>query len=240
MQWLDDGIIISLKPLGEHSKRMLVLTQEHGLHAGVVRYSQKKQGVLQPGNRVQVKWQARLAEHIGTWTVELQESVLGYVIGESGALAVLSSACALVEVLFPEREQNPWVYTQMRDLLGSFKEGLYYQQYCHFELMILHAFGVSLDLTKCAATGQVDDLYYVSPKSGRAVSRKAGEPYKDKLLRLPVFLSGQGEQECFHKDIYAGLKLTERFLRRDVFDAQDLMVPSARERLQQNIEQRIV
>ncbi len=100
-----------------------------------------------------------------------------------------------------------------------------------WELALLDELGVGLDLSQCAATGSNDQLIYVSPKSGRAVSASAGEPYKDKLLRLPKFLVGGREGAVSNADIESGLALTGHFLETRVMRPRDMEMPEARHRL---------
>jgi DNA repair protein RecO (recombination protein O) len=97
-----------------------------------------------------------------------------------------------------------------------------------FELAMLAELGFGLDLESCAATGGISDLTYVSPKSGRAVSREAGEPWRDKLMRLPAFLSGDDFAAPSAADLASGFEITGFFLARHFYEPRGLPLPDAR------------
>jgi DNA repair protein RecO (recombination protein O) len=99
-----------------------------------------------------------------------------------------------------------------------------------FELLLLAELGFGLDLAECAATGATGDLAFVSPKSGRAVSRAAAGAYADRLFRLPSFLV-EGGPAAGWNDIFDGLRITGHFLARDVLIERQSEVLAARERL---------
>ncbi|CCQ73581.1 Putative DNA repair protein RecO (Recombination protein O) [Magnetospira sp. QH-2] len=231
MEWTDDGIVISLKRHGESSAIVGVLTKEHGRCAGLLRGATGKRlrGVVQPGNRVRVRWRARLAEHLGTWSLEpTGNAVTAFLLSDPVRLVALGSACALIEACLPEREPHPSIQRALDlwlDLLVS--DGPWAGAYVKWEQGLLAELGFGLDLTSCAATGAVDDLIHVSPKSGRAVSAEAGVPYKDRLLPLPKFLLQEGAAGD-PKQVRDGLTLTGYFLDRHLFHGEGL--PAARRR----------
>jgi DNA repair protein RecO (recombination protein O) len=98
-----------------------------------------------------------------------------------------------------------------------------------FELAMLAELGFGLDLSSCAATGTANDLVYVSPKSARAVSADAGAPYADRMLKLPAFLIGSGQNAAPRaEDIANGFQLTGYFLSRDVYEPRGATIPDSR------------
>ena len=231
MEWSDDGIVLSARRHGETAAILSVLTEAHGRHAGLVRggAGRRQRGTLQQGNLVAVTWRARLEDHLGSYTVELQRSPGALWLDDPGRLAVLASACALVDMTLPEREPCDTVYQGLSRLLEALEEPYWAAAYVEWELYLLGELGFGLDLSECAATGQNDGLAYVSPKSGRAVSLSAGEPYRDKLLPLPGFLRGEGEPNP--ADVADGLKLTGYFLDRHLLAPHRRRLPDPRDRL---------
>ena len=230
MEWQDDGIILSVRKHGESSAIVSILTRAHGRHAGLIRGGAGKRmsGILQPGNRVQATWRARLADHLGAYTLEPAGAFAAAALGDAARLSALTSACALIEAALPEREPHPAILEGLEVLLGCIDDDTVWPVvYVKWELGLLQELGFGLDLTACAATGDTDDLTYVSPKSGRAVSTAAAAPYKERLLPLPAFLADGGAEA----DIAAGLKLTGYFLENHVFHSRDTDLPAARKRL---------
>jgi DNA repair protein RecO (recombination protein O) len=234
MQWSDEGIVLSGRRHGEHGLVAQILTRAHGRHAGLVRGGQgpKLRTVYQAGNRLAVTWRARLAEHLGLLSGELLHGHAARFMSDPARLACLVAACAMAEAALPERELHPRAYDGLCVLLDALDNDTGWAVgYVEWELTLLAELGFGLDLTRCAATGETDALIFVSPKSGQAVSARAGEPYRDRLLRLPGFLlperSGEAPQP---QDVIDGLVLTGYFLEHRVFDAHDRKVPLARSR----------
>jgi DNA repair protein RecO (recombination protein O) len=232
MDWVDEGIFLSAKPLGETSAVAELLTLEHGRHLGLVRggRSRRIRPVLQPGNLIRVTWRARLAEHLGGFNVEMMEAHGARVLDDAAALAAIGTLAGLIKLL-PERDPHPELYATTLHVLRSFAEGdVWPVLFVHWEFQLLQELGFGLDLSECAATGLTDELVYVSPRSGKAVSRAAGEPYDDKLLALPAFLLDE-TAPIADTDIAAGFALTGYFLQRDVLEPHGLKLPQARDRL---------
>ncbi len=193
MDWTEDGIVLAARKHGEASAVVQLFTRGHGRHAGLVRggAGSKARGVYQAGNLVAARWRARLAEHLGSFTCELVRSHAAAILDDPLRLAGLASACAVAEATLPERHPYPELYDAFAAMIGALaNDPAWSAVYVHWELTLLGELGFGLDLGRCAATGATDDLVYVSPKSGRAVSRLAGEPYRDRLLPLPGFLVG--------------------------------------------------
>jgi DNA repair protein RecO (recombination protein O) len=231
MLWQDEGIILAVRRHGESSAVISVFTVEHGRHAGLVRggVSRRATPVHQIGNRVQANWRARLADQLGSFTLELTGPVAALLLDQPERLAGLCAACALLEAGLPERDPHPRLYVVLSDLIDTLlRDDRWWQRYVGFELDLLAELGFGLDLGCCAVTGGAEDLAFVSPRSGRAVSRAAAKPYADRLLPLPAFLVGQGSPDA--AQIRAGLQLTGAFLRH-LFDVSDTAVPRARQLL---------
>lgn len=231
MEWADEGVVVAVRRLGESGTVADVLTREHGRHAGLVHggAGKEKRGILQPGNRVRVWWRGRLAEQLGTYRIEPLRAHAAELFDDPGRLAALVSACALCEVALPERQPHAAAHAALVALLEALHSEAWPSVYVHWELALLRDLGYGLDLTRCAATGVNDGLAFVSPKTGRAVSLSAGEPYRDKLLELPRFLVEGGEGD--RAGVFAGLRLAGFFLDRHVLAPHHAALPAARARL---------
>ena len=234
MDWSDQGIVLSARRHGESAAIVSLLTLAHGRHAGLVRGGSGKRlrGVLQLGNELSASWRARLAEHLGSYTVELLRARAAPLLAQPDRLAALSAAAAVTEAALPEREPHPKIYEAFLALLEALAgEALWPAVYVRFELGLLAELGFGLDLGSCASTGETEDLAYVSPRSGRAVSAAAGAPYAERLLPLPAFLLGRHEGPLGARDVLDGLRLTGFFLERQVFLPHGRREPAARIRL---------
>jgi len=240
MQWSDDGVILSVKPLGETAAVAEIFTRAHGRHLGLVHggRSRKLRPVLQTGNHVEAVWKARLAEHLGQVSVELVKGYAAQAMEDRLALAGLSSMCALARLL-PERDPHPNLFEVTLFVLSFFDEqDVWPALMVRWEVALLDELGFGLDLSACAATGSQDDLMYVSPKSGRAVSAAVGEFYKERLFKLPTFLAKAGATGVTDADVVAGLKLTGNFLATRVLNPHGDAMPEARVRFQELMERR--
>ena len=240
-EWQADAIIISVRPHGEGNAVVSLLTADYGRHAGLVRggASKKMRGTVQPGNRVQASWRARLSEQLGQMQLELTQAVAARFLDSPMRLAGVASVCALLEGALPEREPNERLYAGTDALLSVISmddddEG-WLEGYVRWELGLLHAAGYQLDLDRCAASGETTNLAYVSPKSGGAVSRHHAGQFANRLLALPGFLGGVA---CPSHDWVAGLDLTGHFLAKRVFAAHNADIPAARRRLADIVETR--
>jgi DNA repair protein RecO (recombination protein O) len=231
MDWRDNGFVLTARRHGESAAIVELLTEAHGRRAGLVRGGQspKRRALLQPGNLVTASWRGRLPEHLGTFEIELLRAHAAGLIDDADRLAALSSAAALIALALPEHEPHGDVFQDLGRLIAALDSTEWPAQYVAWECGLLGALGFGLDLTACAATGLNDDLAYVSPRSGRAVSRSAGAPYHDKLLPLPGFLWRDVPAESV--DISAGLALTGHFLHHHVLEPQGRQLPESRARL---------
>jgi DNA repair protein RecO (recombination protein O) len=231
MEWNDEGIVLTVRRHGESAAIVSLLTHAHGRHGGLVRggSSRRMRGFLQPGNTVSANWRARLEEHLGSLTVEPMVSH-ATLYDQPGPLAALTAATAMVEAALPERSPHPELYHLLGELLEALDRPGWAEAYIRWELRLLADLGFGLDLGSCASTGTNDGLAWVSPKSGRAVSLSAGEPWRAKLLPLPRFLSPEGGAPDLAQ-LNEGLRLTGWFLERHVFSAHNARTPDSRERL---------
>ena len=232
MDWSDEGIFLGAKPLGEANAVAELFTLGHGRHLGLVRggRSRRLRPLLQPGNLLRVTWRARLSEHLGGFNVELIEAHAARALDDAAALAAIGSLACLARLL-PERDPHPQLYAAALHVIGAFDAPrLWPALLVRWELLLLQELGFGLDLSECAATGGDTELVYVSPRSGRAVSREAGQPYDAKLLKLPAFLR-EDDAASDESDLLSGFALTGYFLERDVLAPHGLAMPETRERL---------
>ena len=257
MEWREDGIVLGVRRLGETSVIVEVMTRERGRHLGLVRggRSRRQQPVLQPGNSVAIHWRARLDEHMGSFVIEPVVLRAARLMENGTGLNGVQLLAAHLRLL-PERDPHARLYDGLAvilDHLGA--PDIAAELVLRFEIALLEELGFGLDLSECAATGRRDDLFYVSPKSGRAVSRDAGAPYRDRLLLLPAFLvdapgRGRSRREELRqaapadggdsfvdrdeaqagglKDLIDGFQLTGYFLDRHVFQPRGIAAPVAR------------
>lgn len=233
VEWTDVGVVLSVRRYGEHDIILHALTEHHGHHAGVVKggSGRRSRGLYQPGNQLHVKWRARLADHLGTFTCEPMRMFAADALHDRTMLTALTALCATAEAVLPEREAHPLAYHQACHLLETLGQADWVADYVLWECHLLKELGFGLDLDSCAATGVTEDLIYVSPKSGRAVSGAGGAPYKGKLLDLPPFLTDEIDEAPGQEDIMAGLTLTGHFLERHVYGPHAKTLPDARQRL---------
>jgi DNA repair protein RecO (recombination protein O) len=230
MEWRDEGIILGTRKHGETSAILEVMTRAHGRHLGLVRggRSRKLQPVLQPGNLVELLWRARLDEHLGIFQAEPLELNAARLFDSAIAVYGLQTLAAHLRLL-PERDPHTNLFETLVLIIEHLDDpAAAAELVVRFELLILDELGFGLDLTECAATGTREDLAYVSPKSGRAVSRAAGAPWRDKMLALPAFLLRGLELRAAPADIEDAFRLTGFFLARHVYEPRGLTEPEAR------------
>jgi DNA repair protein RecO (recombination protein O) len=222
MEWTDDGIVLGVRRHGESSAIVELLTRAHGRHLGLVRggAGSRMRPLLQPGNSVHAIWRARLDEHLGTYAIEGTRLRAATLLGVSHAAYGVTHLAALARLL-PERDPHEDIYDMLDRTLDDFDDAAGAAVHVvRFELAMLAELGFGLDLDNCAATGETTELIYVSPKSGGAVSRAAGEPWRDRLMRLPPFLRhGEAPRHNWsERDLQDGFQLTGRFLLRHVLE----------------------
>ncbi len=233
MEWTDEGIVLSVRPHGETAAIAEMFTRTRGRHLGLVHggRSRKLRPVLQIGNHVEVSWKGRLSEDLGSMAVELRRGFAAKAMARASDLAALTSFSMLARLL-PEHDPHPGLYEISLFVLSYLEEAeVWPALMVRWELALLEELGFGLDLSTCAATDTTENLVYVSPRSGRAVSAAAGEPYKDRLLDLPAFLIGKTDSSVTPADISAGFTLTGHFLKTRVLDPRELAMPDARQRM---------
>ena len=237
MQWEDQGIVISLKRFGENKIIVTCLTNEHGRHMGVMRLSKKAEQVLHLGNFCELSWQARLPEHLGTWHPENIYSAFATIFQDPLRLEALNTACCLIEKILPEREPQKEIFNLFKEFVFNLAHENWAWFLIELEFILLRYAGITLDFSSCAATGDKQNLVFVSPRTGRAISNSAGLPYKDKLLRLPPCLTEANRHEIplSSKEFLTVLELNEYFLERYLFGLHGLKLPEARERLKNRL-----
>ena len=230
MEWRDEGIVLGVKRHGETSAIVEVMTRAHGRHLGLVRggRSTRFQSLLQQGNSLDLVWRARLDEHLGAYAIEPLVLRAGRLIASALALNGLAYLGALLRLL-PERDPHEGLHAAL-SLISDHLDApdVAPVLIARFEAMILAECGFGLDLSTCAATGGREDLIYVSPKSGRAVSAAAGAPWRDKLLPLPAFLRVDEDFVPPAEDVAAAFRMTGYFLERDLFAPRGLPMPDSR------------
>ena len=231
MQWTDEGIVLGVRRHGETSVILELMTHERGRHLGLVRggTGTRLRGVLQPGNSLRATWRARLDDHLGNYAVEGTNLRAAGFLSAAHAVHGVTHLAALCRLL-AEREPHVRIHGALEAILDALDDrSAVAPMIARFELDFLAELGFGLDLSSCVATGETADLIYVSPRSGRAVSRAAGEAYRDKLMRLPGFLRTDDEPVSA-ADLADAFVLTGFFLERHAFAPRGLALPEARAR----------
>ncbi len=232
MEWRADGLILNARKHGESSAIIDVLTRDRGRHSGLVRSgrSRANRPVLQAGNLVNVVWRARLEDHLGVFAVDPHKMVVAGVIDDLPRLAALTTMTTLASLL-PEREPHPRIYEASLLLINHLQDDeIWPALLVRWEIGLLDELGFGLDLTRCAVSGSTSRLTHVSPRSGKAVTSSEAEPWKDRLLVLPSFVTG-ASLAASSQDVVDGLKLTGHFLQRHVFEPRGISPPEQRARI---------
>ncbi len=228
-QWEDQGIVLSVRAHGENGAIVGLLTQAHGRYSGYVRgiHSKRMRGALEVGNLLEVQWKSRIADQLGFFDLSLVKNNSVNVMGDGLRLGALQAACALCDAALPDREAHEGLFNGTLALFDALRADIWGAAYVMWELAFLRELGFSLDLSRCGANSGDPDLIYVSPKTGRAVSRSAGAPYKEKLLALPGFLSPAGGEPT-EEAIEQGLDLCAYFLEHWAFTHHSSGIPADR------------
>jgi DNA repair protein RecO (recombination protein O) len=232
MEWDAPAIVLDVHPYGEGDAIATVMTEEHGAHRGLARGggARSRTATWQPGNLVQARWVARLAEQLGSLSAELVHPGAALAMDDPLGLAMLSAACAVAEGALPEREPHPRVFAGLLQMIARLPRGAeILADLIRWEAVLLAELGYGLDLTRCAVTGATSGLTFVSPKTGRAVTAAGAGIWTSRLLRLPAFLTGGGD--ATPADWRDGLLLTGHFLERDAFGHHHRPLPAARQML---------
>ena len=230
MEFAEEAFVLSARAHGDTGAVVDLLTESHGRRAAYVAggASRKMRPFLQPGARVTAELRARTSDHLGSARLEPIGEGPSALFDDPMALTGLAAAAAVAQGALPEREAHPGAFLAFEALMGAFAlPDIWPAIFVRFEAGLLEALGFGLDLSRCAVTGTMDDLVWVSPRTGRAVSREAGAPYADKLLALPPFMLG-AQAGLGEGDVRAGLDLTGHFLEQFVFHPQNKPLPPAR------------
>ena len=241
MEWEAPSIVLDVRPYGEGDAVATVFTEEHGAWRGLVRggLSRRQAATWQPSNLVALHWVARLSEQLGTITGELVHATAAGVMDDPLLLAAASACCAVAEGALPEREPHPASFRGLLHVLAHLPQGpAALTELIRWEAALLADLGYGLDLARCAVTGSADDLSFVSPRSGRAVSAAGAGIWRERLLPLPHFLLGQAP--ATPRDWRDGLRLTGHFLARDAFGHTHRPLPAARATLAERVERLVV
>lgn len=232
------GLLLAARPFQEHDALVSLLTRDHGLMRGLVKggLSRGKRGQIQPGTQVHMFWSARLEDQLGHMDLSPETNWPGRVMDSAARLAALTTTCELLALVLSERDAVPTTYDGALAWLETLPGAYWGEGLVVFELALLASLGFALDLEHCVVSGDRADLAYVSPKSGRAVSRMAAQPYANRLLPLPAFLIGEGQGGP--QEVIDGLTLTGHFLAKHLFHPRDRDLPPSRIVLLQRLERR--
>ncbi len=207
------GILISMRPINERDMIANVFTRDYGMMVGVLRGAvvakKNKPLVGQVGN---VSWNARLDSQLGTFHWESEKNLSAALIMNSKSLMYMNAAFELLGTLLPERESYEQLYQETLDMLGGLASGGV-DMYLKWEVCLLRELGYALDLSRCSGCGKMNNLNFLSPRTGRAVCDVCAVPYINKLYKLPL-----------------GLNVTFRFLEH-VCLQQGVQIPHMRQML---------
>lgn len=240
MRLSSEAIILSVRAHGEHDAIVRALTPADGVRPGYVRggRSRRLRPILLPGNLVAAEFRARTEEQLAHLTAELIRS-RAPLLGEPLTAAAMEWATVLTAAGLPEAQPYPALYAGLSGLLDALAAAPSARGWgaalVRYELLLLGELGFGLDLTECAVTGAAADLAFVSPRSGRAVSRTGAGEYRERLFPLPPFLA-QGGAASGWDDIVAGLRITGHFLARDVLIDRQADLLASRSRLLDRLE----
>jgi DNA repair protein RecO (recombination protein O) len=233
MEWTDEAVVLGVRPHAESAAVVELFTRNHGRHLGLVHggRSRRLRPLLQVGNHLDATWKSRLADNLGHYALDLRRAFAAEMMDDAAALSAMTSMAEFARLL-PERDPHPNLFEVTLFVLGYLDDRTVWPALMvRWELALLEEVGFGLDLAACAVTGTSSDLIYVSPKSGRAVSAGAGEPYKDRLLALPEFLRRGRSGAVTAADVRAGFALTGHFLDTRVLRPRDMAMPGGRSRL---------
>ncbi len=235
MDWEAPAIVLEARPHGESDALAAVLTEAQGVFHGLARGggSRTRTSLWQPGNLVQARWVARLADQLGSFSAELVHPGAALAMDDPLALATLAAACAVAAGALPEREPHPRAFHGLVRLIAGLSHGPVLAELVRWEVALLADLGYGLDLSACAVTGAAAALAFVSPRTGRAVTDAAAGVWRDRLLRLPPFLLG--DEDGTAPDWRDGLRLTGHFLARDAFGSHHKPLPAARRMLYERV-----
>ena len=229
MNFEDEGIVLSARPHGESGVVLEMMTRSHGRHLGMVRggRSRTKQPLIQIGNSLHLNWNARLEEHLGTFTIEPIQLRTDRFLSNRAALCGLNYLSTLIRLL-PERDPHEPLYLSLEVIIDALHDiHIAAPLLVRFELLMLQELGFGLDLSSCALSGKTYDLAFVSPKTGRAVASFAAGEWASRLLPLPAFCAGPAalpSTQCLTE----GFALTHYFMNKNIYEPRGLLPPDSR------------
>jgi DNA repair protein RecO (recombination protein O) len=241
VEWRDRAIVLEAMKFADHDAILCVFSREHGIYKGVCKaaLTKKNRAQMEPGNIADVRWNARLQEHLGKIQLDVDEAIASRVMIDKLKLTTLGSLCSLLKSTLPEHDPHPQLFDAVEGFLHHMAEANapfeWMSHYIALEVRLLEELGFGLDLSECAATGATENLTHVSPKSGRAVSEQAAAPYIDKLLPLPGFLK-ESIPSTNWGEMADGLRLTAHFIEHWVLQAIHQPLSPVRARLSQQVD----
>ena len=222
----DYGIVLSSYKFGDSGIIIKILSAEHGPIKGLVKGQRKNNSILQPGNFIHFNWNARLSEHLGMISPSLERAYPLLNFSDYQKILSIKSLCSLIDVLIPEREVSPEIFVRFKEYLDDLQSDNWLCNYVRLELFILEKTGFGIDLERCAVTGGLDNITYISPKTGSAVSRDVGEAYKSRLFSIPGYFFENAENQPYSmQEIIDGLEITRYFLAKHFFAENLARIP---------------
>ncbi|MEK6734660.1 MAG: DNA repair protein RecO [Pseudomonadota bacterium] len=227
MHWNSEAIVLKQNPFNDDKLLCWIFSETDGLYKGLISLNKKTRNQIQVGNIVNANWKARLPEHMGSFFCELIKPISIEVLNDKLKLSSISSLCAILASCLPERVSEPRIYKAFYEFLSDIKNNTdWLGDYIRFETLLLQELGFALNFNSCAVTGATDGLYYVSPKTGMAVTKEAGEAYRDKLLKLPKFLLD--DSHASKDESTLGLELTYYFINKHLYKSHNREIPAIR------------
>ncbi len=230
------GIILNSHKFSESSLIITLFTAEKGVVQTMVRggNSKKQQAVLQLGNVVSGQYKVRLEGQLGSYSkVELLKNYPAKFFSHKTKLLILQSILGLLKDTLYQGEAHEQLYLQLLAFFDELQEQIDLAAYLHFELLILKELGYALALGSCAVSGATEDLHYISPKTGHAVTEIVGKEYHDKLFIIPEFFKKAANYN--QQDLEQGFAITDHFFRMHLFEPLNKKLPFARELLKREL-----
>jgi DNA repair protein RecO (recombination protein O) len=240
IEWQEQALVVEAAKFAEHDALVTLFTPTRGIVKAIVKgaLSRRQRAGLEPLTLVEANFQARLPEHLGRATLHILTPYAARVLADPIKLTAISSLATLMKTSLPEHDPHPELFEGvarwLETMLHTSEAQHWLPHYIGLEIAILEVLGFGLDLSRCAATGSREDLRYVSPKSGRAVSREAGAQYAAKLLPLPDFLRGATARTEW-SELADGLRMTAHFIEHWLLAAIHRPLPPLRARLGEQV-----
>jgi DNA repair protein RecO (recombination protein O) len=227
LQWQQNSIVLSSRIFAENSRIVTVFSRDVGKTSGLARGIKTP---IQPGDINDVLWRGRLAEQLGTFKMENIFSPFVHIFANSQKIYAMESACTLCSNGLPEKAPHPNLFDTLQSFLLSIPAENWLINYVFLEVSFLAEVGMGLDLSKCAVTGKAENLFYISPRTGHAVIREAGENYRDRLFVIPKFLISNDHRPS-NSDLLEALRITGHFLKMYFYGINGAELPLSRDYL---------